>query len=365
MKTITGKAAGGKKLFNKVAGGFRRINSLQQKARGLDNKNKQEIELEAITCSITGALNRSGLCKLFDNIVPSTLNVMCVVFIKINNIENIIERLGKESSNELLKQFVAQVNESCGHRDIIARWNATEFFLVCPESSIQQTINIAKAIEVNIKKNNWSKGLKLSCRAVVDQINGSSIQDIISRAKSLIIKSRGKSEYNYFVEPSVDVTPYVEEREIDRTTLLCPLTGILNRVGLSHYFNDINGPDLRKTSVVFIEIASFKTLFQQYGKETTKDIIVKFVAEIHHNCRPSDTLARWSAKEYLLICPNTSNYQAQNIAKEIELAIQSKTWLKSIEISCNTEAWDANCGEFPKQCNTVSIESKRKKINAA
>lgn len=341
MKTLTSTIRGNKRLLNKMGSAIRKLNSMPKKFVDVKEKVNRDSEFTAMICPVTQMLNRMGLCKYFDQLSPTTLEHTGIILIEIDQMLALNDNYSTRTNNKILSDFSEIIFKICSRSDIIARWSDKEFVVLCPDSSTQTTANIANKIKWATQKNNWHKGLKLTCSAGVSQVNVAELTDLITRTKKYLNKAQKNAGNKVSIDPSrINVSDLTVAKLNTKHTTTCPITGALNNDGLSKYFNDISTEALNRVSVIFIEIDNLETLSQLNESKSSDEILQYFSTVIHSNQRNGDIFSRWSDSEYLVICPSTSIYHAANIANELKLAIQNKKWGKDISMTCRTEVYD-------------------------
>ena len=99
-----------------------------------------------------------------------------------------------------------------------------------------------------------------------------------------------------------------------------PLTGALNRRAFM-----TRGARLAQRhcyehaplSLVFLDLDHFKSLNDRFGHLAGDDVLMKFVAVVHGNIRPTDFLFRIGGEEFCCLLPNTRADQAHTVAERI------------------------------------------------
>lgn len=119
------------------------------------------------------------------------------------------------------------------------------------------------------------------------------------------------------------------------SSMLCPITGSLNRIGLRKYFDQIAPSSLTDTSLILLNVDIL-------GKTLSDKTLQKFVNDIIGLCGSTELIARWSLKEFLLVCPETSLNEADQLANKICKAIAEKTWQYGKFISCKARSSQVN-----------------------
>ena len=99
-----------------------------------------------------------------------------------------------------------------------------------------------------------------------------------------------------------------------------PLTGALNRrafmtrgARLAQRHCHENAP----LCLVFLDLDHFKSLNDRFGHLAGDDVLMKFVAVVHGNIRPTDFLFRIGGEEFCCLLPNTRADQAHTVAERI------------------------------------------------
>jgi diguanylate cyclase (GGDEF)-like protein len=118
-----------------------------------------------------------------------------------------------------------------------------------------------------------------------------------------------------------------------------PLTGLLNRQGLSEYIEQYFPMDsARLVSMVIVDIDHFKKINDSLGHDGG-DLVLKRVTElIKSHTRQSDQVARWGGEEFVLVLPDTHSEGAFAIAEKMRALIAA-----------------ANFDQFPQLHVTISL----------
>ena len=148
------------------------------------------IEFGAMSCPLTGALNRIGLRKCFDQLAPSDLHKLSIIFITIDYFEDLYPNYGQQTADNILQKFVEQVDNTCRSSDTVARWNAEEFLLVCPDTDLSQAVDVADKIRVVIQETTWPNDIKITCSSGVAQMYDEDLNDLIARANKALYKAK-------------------------------------------------------------------------------------------------------------------------------------------------------------------------------
>jgi len=156
---------------------------------------KQTLKFGAMSDPHSGALNRIGLRKCFDQIAPTDLQHLSLIFLNIDYYEDISSEFSPQVLDKLLQQFVSNISETCRSSDTVVRWDSDEFLLVCPDTKLSQAVDVADKIRNHIQNNEWPNKIKLTCSSGVAQMYGEDLNDLISRANKALysVKNTGNN----------------------------------------------------------------------------------------------------------------------------------------------------------------------------
>lgn len=150
----------------------------------------QTLEFGTMSCPLTGALNRIGLRKCFDQLAPTDLQQLSIIFLNIDYFEDLYSNNGQKIADEILQQFVNEVDNTCRSSDTVVRWNAEEFLLVCPDTKLSQAVDVADKIRLTIQETTWPNDIKITCSSGVAQMHDEDLNDLIARANRALYKAK-------------------------------------------------------------------------------------------------------------------------------------------------------------------------------
>jgi diguanylate cyclase (GGDEF)-like protein len=150
----------------------------------------QTIEFGVMSCPLTGALNRIGLRKCFDQIAPSDLHNLSIIFLNIDYFEELYPKYGQIKADKILQQFVNEINNACRSSDTVARWSTEEFLLVCPDTALSQAVEVADKIRAAIQEAAWPNKIKITCSSGVAQMDDEDLTNLISRANRALYQAK-------------------------------------------------------------------------------------------------------------------------------------------------------------------------------
>lgn len=115
-----------------------------------------------------------------------------------------------------------------------------------------------------------------------------------------------------------------KQAEFKKLANIDPLTGLLNRRGLtSHYDVNHKSQPTKSVSIILFDIDNFKKINDKYGHKAGDNILQAITNTAKNICRDNDILARIGGEEFLIFSPGLSPQSALNIAERIRLSISS------------------------------------------
>lgn len=156
---------------------------------------KATLAFGAMSDPHSGALNRIGLRKCFDQLPPTDLQHLSLIFLNIDFFENISSKYGPQVADEILHQFVSNINDTCRSSDTVVRWSTEEFLLVCPDTKLAQAVDVADKIRNCIQEAKWPNNIELTCSSGVAQMYDEDLNDLIARANKALysVKNTGSN----------------------------------------------------------------------------------------------------------------------------------------------------------------------------
>jgi diguanylate cyclase (GGDEF)-like protein len=116
----------------------------------LDEKNTKLSEL-AIKDPLTQLYNRVHLAEMINQQIKlkNRYNTRsCLVMIDIDDFKKINDKLGHKIGDDILRKLSSVLTKCARNSDIVARWGGEEFVLLCPETEIDEAIQLAKRFQV-------------------------------------------------------------------------------------------------------------------------------------------------------------------------------------------------------------------------
>ncbi len=142
------------------------------------------------------------------------------------------------------------------------------------------------------------------------------------------------------------------QKQVEEHCRIDTLTGLLNRRALFEAAEGIfrrvahGGGGL---AVLFADLDKFKNVNDVHGHATGDRVLRALAGILHDSVRGSDIAARHGGDEFVLILPDTSLAEAEDIAHRIQANVS--TWAESQRLECNVTV---GIGEAPTHGATLS-----------
>ncbi len=139
-----------------------------------------------------------------------------------------------------------------------------------------------------------------------------------------------------------------ERMKIRQLALTDPLTGLGNR----RLFEEVLHAEIarsmrhsRPLSLLLIDLRGFKTINERFGYRTGDEALKNFAAWLRRRVRQSDTVARIGGDEMAIICPETDEKGAHQLAERLEQSGANIELLPGISVSVRVAAATWQPGE--------------------
>ena len=150
-----------------------------------------------------------------------------------------------------------------------------------------------------------------------------------------------------------------------------PLTKLFNRryfLQVSESILDLDKRNQTDTSIIMLDIDSFKKVNDTYGHKVGDDVLVSLSKLLEELSRKSDIISRWGGEEFIILLPNTTLDGATVIAEKIRAAVQSHVVLLedakelkftvSIGVSCVDNEKDNSIEAASQRADVALYEAK-------
>lgn len=143
----------------------------------------QLLEHQSRFDALTGALNTRGLLELLqrERSRAERYNLaMTVVFIDLDEMKEVNDRMGHAGGDELLRRFAGKVSDSLRDEDLCARVGGDEFVVVLPDTDHRQAMSVVERLQLGVHEISASYGVATFLS------QPPAIEDLISAADSMM-----------------------------------------------------------------------------------------------------------------------------------------------------------------------------------
>ncbi|MDN3679950.1 GGDEF domain-containing protein [Vibrio tapetis subsp. quintayensis] len=154
-----------------------------------------EISEMAQRDALTGARNRHSVRRWLKSM---TKNVQwengrfSMIYLDIDHFKAVNDTFGHQVGDDILREFVMIVTSSIDSEEHLVRWGGEEFIVFCPNSTLDQAIDLAERIRLNVKHHIWVHGEELTCSAGVAEMGEERITETIARADEALYAAKQK-----------------------------------------------------------------------------------------------------------------------------------------------------------------------------
>lgn len=113
----------------------------------------------------------------------------------------------------------------------------------------------------------------------------------------------------------------IRETAIQVLSLLDPLTNVMNRRSISNHLERLHQQPNQLYSIVLLDLDHFKNINDHFGHSVGDKVLINVANCLANNLRDRDMIGRFGGEEFILLLPNTTPAQAQNVAERCRLAI--------------------------------------------
>ncbi|MDD5161172.1 MAG: diguanylate cyclase [Sulfuricurvum sp.] len=141
-----------------------------------------------------------------------------------------------------------------------------------------------------------------------------------------------------FKEESRYVVIFTDISSIQSISMTDPLTGIANRLHFTMVYEhaiNVAAREQKPLGIIFFDIDYFKQVNDRYGHLKGDKVLKQISDMVMKQLRKSDIYARWGGEEFVILLPDTSLYQAFQLAEMLRVAIELENFGTSEKITCS------------------------------
>lgn len=131
---------------------FEKNNALKKLHQQLDAKNQQLAEL-AIRDPLTNLYNRSHLAEMIQQQIKVKNRYQtdaCMIMIDVDDFKHINDNFGHQLGDTILIKIANVLVDCARDADIAARWGGEEFVLLCPQTSLDEAVQLATRFQSSL-----------------------------------------------------------------------------------------------------------------------------------------------------------------------------------------------------------------------
>lgn len=134
-------------------------------------------------------------------------------------------------------------------------------------------------------------------------------------------------------------------QQLEKLATTDKLTGLYNRLRLDEEMEKSFMLFKRHQtyfSLIVIDVDHFKLVNDQYGHQVGDSILIKLSGALLRSIRETDIIGRWGGEEFIILCSNTNQVGARELAEKLRSTIQTTSFppVGSITISCGVAQVD-------------------------
>lgn len=164
----------------------------------------QELKRLSVTDKLTGIHNRSKLDDLLATHIHfaarSSLPLV-VMLIDIDHFKQVNDQHGHLRGDEILQQVATALTSRIRVTDQLGRWGGEEFLLLCPDTALQDGIQLADSLRLSISESISIQGKPLTLSFGVTEVRQhSSANEVIRQADEALYaaKGAGRNSVSYY-----------------------------------------------------------------------------------------------------------------------------------------------------------------------
>ncbi|MEW6989967.1 diguanylate cyclase [Colwelliaceae bacterium 6441] len=172
--------------------------TLKKLHQQLDEKNKQLAEL-AIKDPLTMLYNRAHLEEMIQqqiNLKDRYQTKSCLIMIDVDDFKQVNDKFGHKLGDNILISLSSILTKCARNSDVVARWGGEEFVLLCPETDLDEAIELAKRFQKALGQLKSDTLPSITCSVGIAELHAKDSADewFISADKAMYkAKNQGKN----------------------------------------------------------------------------------------------------------------------------------------------------------------------------
>ncbi len=174
----------------------KKLDKLNLELEQMVEKRTKELEKMTITDDLTDLFNRRHILKMLEVEIEKASRYnrnLSVIMMDIDFFKQVNDSHGHQFGDEVLKKLSNVLKQYTRNIDFVGRYGGEEFFIILPETDINQAYLAAEKLRQTIKETEiegLDSGITVSCG--VAQFEGDQGNQLIKRADDLLYKAKAK-----------------------------------------------------------------------------------------------------------------------------------------------------------------------------
>jgi diguanylate cyclase (GGDEF)-like protein/PAS domain S-box-containing protein len=159
-------------------------------------KDEEQIRYQATHDALTGLANYREFIDTLEREVhraERSHHSFTILLLDLDELKRINDRLGHLAGNRALKRLAATMKEQCRSTDLAARYGGDEFAVVLIDSDQGMAEQVARRIEISLRKDNEDPPLSVSIGIGVYPDDGRSPQELLEAADQQLYRRKKTS----------------------------------------------------------------------------------------------------------------------------------------------------------------------------
>ncbi len=153
-----------------------------------------------------------------------------------------------------------------------------------------------------------------------------------------------------------------KSEELEHSLSRNPVTGALNPESILDLFkSSARHSTAANLSLMFVDIDNFNKLTEAFSEEFGNEVLAKVSHVLFKNIRNSDIIARWGAKQFVLVCSHTELTFAKQLAEKLRKLIEEIDWEHDVQVTVSIGVAEKESEEPP----TAFISRATKALKSA
>jgi len=116
-----------------------------------------------------------------------------VLLLDVDHFKQVNDNHGHQAGDQVLVELAAILEDSTRESDIVGRWGGEEFMVICPNTDLQHSLELAELIRKRVASHLFAASLEVTVSLGVGAfVHGCSIEQVIARADAALYRAKGE-----------------------------------------------------------------------------------------------------------------------------------------------------------------------------